>query len=36
MVSPYNKSISRSIKKEKKMYFYDWTIIEDEGKRFEN
>lgn len=35
-ISPYSKSISRSIKKEKKCYFFDWTHIENEAARFEN
>lgn len=35
-VSPYSKSIARAIKKEKKIYFYDWTQCEDDGARFEN
>ena len=26
----------RSIKKEKKCYFWDWGILENEGRRFEN
>lgn len=35
-VSPYSKKISRSIKKEGKVYFYDWTQVKDEANRFEN
>ncbi len=36
MISPYSSGISRSIKKEKKLYFYDWTHVRDEGAKFEN
>lgn len=35
-IKPYTKSISRSIRKEPKVYFYDWTRISDEANRFEN
>ncbi|MEW6087247.1 MAG: AAA family ATPase [bacterium] len=35
-IHPYNKKISRAIKKEKKCYLYDWSIIKDEALRFEN
>jgi len=35
-VDSYSKNISRSIKKEKKLYFFDWTHISDHAKRFEN
>jgi len=35
-IPPYSKSISRAIKKEKKLYLYDWVEIENKGKRFEN
>ncbi len=35
-ISPYSKSISRAIKKERKIYLYDWVEIEDKAKRFEN
>lgn len=35
-VMPWSGSITRSIKKEVKFYFYDWTFIEDPGVRFEN
>ena len=35
-IKPYSKSISRAIKKEPKIYLYDWVEIEDEAKRFEN
>lgn len=35
-ISPYSKKISRSVKKEKKCYLYDWSIIKNEAVRFEN
>ena len=35
-IKPYSKKINRSLKKEEKIYFYDWTRIEDKGIRFEN
>lgn len=35
-VSPYSKSIARSLKKEPKIYFYDWAEVETPGPRFEN
>jgi predicted AAA+ superfamily ATPase len=35
-VPPYSKRISRTLKKEKKCYFYDWTRCADFAKRFEN
>ncbi len=36
MVETYSKSIARSIKKERKLYFFDWTYVTDPAKRFEN
>lgn len=35
-IMPWSKSISRAIKKEEKVYFFDWTMVDDEGARFEN
>ncbi|MEM3112720.1 MAG: DUF4143 domain-containing protein [Candidatus Anstonellales archaeon] len=35
-LSPYMGKLSRPIRKEKKAYFWDWGVIEDKGKRFEN
>ncbi len=35
-VTPYSKKIIRSIQKQPKFYFYDWSQIMDEGSRFEN
>lgn len=36
MIDVYSKKITRSLKKEKKLYFYDFTHIADQNKRFEN
>ena len=33
---PWSKNISRAIKKEVKVYFYDWRFVENMGARFEN
>lgn len=35
-VPPYSKTIARTLKKEKKCYFYDWTRCANVGSRFEN
>jgi predicted AAA+ superfamily ATPase len=35
-IKPYSKSISRSLKKEGKLYLYDWTECETDGAKFEN
>ena len=35
-IPPYSHKIARSLKKEKKIYFYDWTRIADLAFRFEN
>ena len=35
-ISPYQKRLNRLVKKEKKIYFYDWTSISGEAERFEN
>lgn len=35
-IKPYVKSIPRSLKKEGKIYLYDWTQVEKDGPRFEN
>jgi predicted AAA+ superfamily ATPase len=35
-VHPYSKKINRALKKESKVYFYDWTLINEPAKRFEN
>jgi len=33
---PWHKSIVRAIKKEEKLYFFDWSLLSDPGARFEN
>lgn len=33
---PWHKNITRSIKKEEKLYFYDWSNVPDKGYRHEN
>ncbi len=35
-VSPWSAKISRSMRKQPKIYFYDWSILDDVGARFEN
>ncbi len=35
-ISPYSKKINRSLKKEKKLYFWDWSQVPNLGARFEN
>lgn len=35
-IQPWTKSIPRSLKKEPKIYMYDWAEVEDQGARFEN
>lgn len=35
-LKPYSKSLARSIKKESKLYLWDWSEIENKGARFEN
>jgi len=35
-LSPYAKSSSRALKKEAKLYLWDWSEIENKGARFEN
>lgn len=35
-IKPYSNSLARGLRKEQKVYFYDWSEIEDEGRRFEN
>jgi predicted AAA+ superfamily ATPase len=36
VVKPYSKRLPRSLKKEPKIYLYDWSEISNEGSRFEN
>jgi predicted AAA+ superfamily ATPase len=35
-LKPYAKSLSRAIRKENKLYLWDWSEIENKGARFEN
>lgn len=35
-VSPMTSNLVRAVKKEQKHYHYDWALIDDESKRFEN
>jgi predicted AAA+ superfamily ATPase len=35
-LAPYTKSLARSIRKERKLYLWDWSQITDKGSRFEN
>ncbi len=36
LISPFGSPRIRAVKKERKHYHFDWTLIEDPGKRFEN
>ncbi len=35
-VAPFGSPILRAVKKEQKHYHFDWTLLEDQGARFEN
>jgi predicted AAA+ superfamily ATPase len=35
-IAPWHKNIKRSITKEKRLYFFDWSLLSDSGSRFEN
>jgi predicted AAA+ superfamily ATPase len=35
-ISPYTEKVSRPVKKERKVYLFDWSSIENPGGRFEN
>ena len=35
-IAPWSRNISRSLLKDPKIYLWDWSIIHDEGARFEN
>ena len=35
-IKPWSKNISRSLKKEGKIYLWDWSEIQNKGSRFEN
>lgn len=35
-IRPYSKNIKRSLLKEPKLYLYNWSLVKNEGSRFEN
>ena len=35
-IRPYHRRVLRSLRKEAKLYLWDWSELNDEGKRFEN
>lgn len=35
-IRPWQKNVIRAIRKEPKLYFYDWSTLDDPGARFEN
>ena len=35
-IRPWSKNVKRSLKKEPKYYLWDWTLIEDKGRKLEN
>lgn len=35
-VFPWHKNVTRSLIKEPKIYLWDWSLVEDDGARFEN
>jgi len=35
-LSPYTGSLAHTLKKERKLYLWDWSILEEPGARFEN
>jgi uncharacterized protein len=35
-IAPWHRNIKRSIIKEKKLYFFEWSLLSDSGSRFEN
>lgn len=35
-IRPFSGKLARSLRKEPKLYLYDWSEIQDEGRRFEN
>lgn len=35
-LKPWSKNISRSLKKESKLYLWDWSEVKNEGAKFEN
>ena len=35
-LSPYSKKVARPVKRERKVYLYEWSGVEEQGARFEN
>lgn len=35
-IAPFGSKQIRAVRKEKKLYFWDWSLVEDPGPRFEN
>lgn len=35
-ISPYSKNIKNSLRKEPKLFLYDWALVQNAGSRFEN
>lgn len=35
-IRPYSKGIKQAIRKEPKLYLFDWSILKDQGARYEN
>ncbi len=35
-IRPWHRQIQRSLKKEPKLYFFDWSLLPDSGARYEN
>jgi len=35
-IKPYSRNIKNSLKKEPKLFLYDWSLVADPGSRFEN
>lgn len=35
-ITPWHKNVTRSLIKDPKLYFWDWSLIEDKGAKFEN
>ncbi|TAL33283.1 MAG: ATP-binding protein [Spirochaetes bacterium] len=36
LIRPWTKNVTRSLLKEPKVFLWDWTLIDDDGARFEN
>lgn len=36
LVRPWTKNVTRSLLKEPKVYLWDWSLVDDEGSRYEN